>query len=173
MQRSRSKKKGKPDDRTLAHTHSQISSPPCIHHSFSPWALYSLSSTLGCQCGRLVRSDKGRICLCPLVPIELFLYPLESTRRLKPARLPLGPTRLGRQTPKNARGPGGSGVVGGRGEQKTENEGEPGGPALRIRPRRETEEDLDDQISKVGFKTKVPRLDHPRCPGICSRSQNR
>ena len=100
LQRSRSQKKKKPDDRMLAHTHSQISSPPCIHHSFSPWALYSLSSTLGCQGGRLVRSDKGRICLCPLVPTEHMLSNVHAILARHQSRLPLGPTRLGRQLQK-------------------------------------------------------------------------
>ena len=96
-------KKKKPDDRMLAHTHSQISSPPCIHHSFSPWALYSLSSTLGCQGGRLVRSDKGRICLCPLVPTEHMLSKVHAILARHQSRLPLGPTSFGRQTQKLAR----------------------------------------------------------------------
>ena len=96
-------KKKKPDDRMLAHTHSQISSPPCIHHSFSPWALYSLSSTLGCQGGRLVRSDKGRICLCPLVPTEHMLSNVHAILARHQSRLPLGPTSFGRQTQKLAR----------------------------------------------------------------------
>ena len=69
--------------------------------------------------------------------------------------------------------PGGSGAVGGRGKQKIENRGGGGGPALRTRPRREKNQDLDHQISIVGFETKVPRMDLPRCPGICSGSQNR
>ena len=83
--------------------HSQISSPPCIHHSFSPWALYSISSTLGCQGGRLVRSDKGRICLCPLVPTEHMLSKVHAILARHQSRLPLGPTSFGRQTQKVAR----------------------------------------------------------------------
>ena len=69
--------------------------------------------------------------------------------------------------------PWGAGVVGGRGKQKTENRGGAGGPALRIRPRREKDSDLDHEIGIVGSKTEIPRMDLPRCPGTCSRSQKR
>ena len=41
-------------------------------------------------------------------------------------------------------GPGGSGVVGGRGKQKNRKQRGAGGPALRIRPRREKKSDLEE-----------------------------
>ena len=103
LQRSRSRLKKNRTTVRLHTAHSQISSPPCIHHSFSPWALYSISSTLGCQGGRLVRSDKGRICLCPLVPTEHMLSKVHAILARHQSRLPLGPTSFGRQTQKVAR----------------------------------------------------------------------
>ena len=50
-------------------------------------------------------SETGQSGRSPLIPAERVRFPLQASVRVSPARLPLNPRRLGRQTPKSTRPP--------------------------------------------------------------------